>query len=112
MWAFRKLREGWVDRHGTFRKPRLPTSGTVSGWPAIQAGTFFHPRSTRCKLSQAAWAYWSRQAGKAILLSGHLLERIMPFVAIKYRHSGSDSVSKADLLGAIDSKSTDPQAVI
>jgi hypothetical protein len=41
------------------------------------------------------WAEWGRQAEKAILFRGHLLERIMIFVSIKYRHSGSDSVSKA-----------------
>jgi hypothetical protein len=55
-----------------------------------------------------AWAEWGRQAEKATLFCGDLLGRIMPFVSIKYRHSGSDSVSKADLLGAIDSK---PQTI-
>jgi hypothetical protein len=52
-----------------------------------------------------AWAEWGRQAEKVILFRGDLLGRIMPFVRITYRPSGRDSVSKADLLGAIDSKS-------
>jgi hypothetical protein len=41
---------------------------------------------------------------EAIRFRGHVIERLIPFVSIGYLLWGSDSASKADLLGAIGAK--------